>query len=137
MACVVGFVEAESVGGVTACHDLGGQALDGANLAGSGAVCAGELEARACDAGVLAEGEVVNVDVLVCGGVLGHVGAAVGWVGAVGGLGGGSRKGGGSEESGGGDELHFDGCAVRLGKKTGRWYGNWLVVKAVVEVAVS
>lgn len=60
--------EAEAVGTGSAGDNLGGQAGNGANLAGDvGDVVAGELEASILDAVVLAEVELADVDVFVLG----------------------------------------------------------------------
>ena len=107
LVCTLGLEETKAVVAVAADLDFRWEALDGTDLALGGAVVAGEGEAGVLDAGVLAEVEVGDVDVLVLGRVGGGA-AAVCWVGAVCCLRSGCGEGGGSEEGGGGKELHFE-----------------------------
>lgn len=107
LVCTLGLEKTKAVVAVAADLDFRWEALDGTDLALCGAVVAGEGEARVLDAGVLAEVEVGDVDVLVLGRVGGRA-AAVCWVGAICCLRSGCGEGGGREEGGGGEELHFE-----------------------------
>lgn len=102
----VALCEAEAVVAGAAGNNLGGQAGDGANLAGNvGTVLAGELEAGVLDAVVLADEEVADVDVLVVGGV--GRSAAVSRVGAASGLRSRGGNSGSGEEGSDCKELHL------------------------------
>lgn len=111
---VLALGKAKAVVAVATGNDLGGQLRDGTNFAGKvGGVVAGELEASVLDAVVLADVEVGNVDVLVCGWVRGS--AAVCWVGAASCLGSRGCEGSGqkSRDDGGDCELHLVICVGR------------------------
>lgn len=105
LSCV-SLSKTEAVVAVAAGHDLGGQAGDGANLAGDvGSVAAGKLEAGVLDAVILADDQVADVDILVVGRVWRS--AAVSRVGAISRLRGRGSNGGRGEEGGDSEELHL------------------------------
>lgn len=104
---VLAFNKTKSVLGLAADLNLRGERFDSTDLAVCGAVVAGEREASGLDAWVLAEEEVGDVDVLICGWV-GGTAAAVRGVRAVCRLRSRSCESNG-EEGCGGQELHFGG----------------------------
>lgn len=108
---VLALGEAKAVVAVAAGDDLRRQLGDDADLAGKvGGIGTGELEASALDAVVLADVEVGNIDVLVCGWVRRRA-ATVSWVGAASCLRGWGCEGGCQKSRDGGEcELHLVIC---------------------------